>query len=162
MVDRLCRIPTRTRTRTVAHVCWTPTCAQRPRSSCLMGDRRKIRGPPYGWPKLLRPAPGQLGTLRVDILVDRRRIFSLVSHGPLTSVYCVRQTAPAPRCSRPYLVAMATPHGWSAHARMARGRSIDAQATYIVFGIKGCITVVTKLPIWTVCTETVTRYKHCD
>ncbi len=30
-------------------------------------------------------------------------------------------------------------------------------------GLKGeCITVVTKLPIWTVCTDTVTRYKHRD
>jgi hypothetical protein len=29
--------------RAVPHVCWTPTCAPRPRSSYLMGDRRKIR-----------------------------------------------------------------------------------------------------------------------
>ena len=29
---------------------------------------------------------------------------------------------------------MATPLGWLAHERMARGRSIDAQATYILVG----------------------------
>ena len=31
---------------------------------------------------------------------------------------------------------MATPHGWLAHERMARGHGVDAQATYIVFGEK--------------------------
>ena len=31
---------------------------------------------------------------------------------------------------------MATPHGLLAHERMTRGRGVDAQATYIVFGIK--------------------------
>jgi hypothetical protein len=49
-----------------------------------MGGRRKKRGPSY-WTKLPWTAPVQPGTLRPVILVGRRRFFSLVLPGPLTS-----------------------------------------------------------------------------
>ncbi len=68
-----------------------------------MGDRRKTRGPPIGWQKLPKPAPGQPGTLRPDILVDRRRFFSLVPHGPLTSVVCVSSDHHGARHRRAFL-----------------------------------------------------------
>jgi hypothetical protein len=61
----------------VAHVCWTPTCASRPRTSCSIGYCRKQRGPPYGRTKLSRPVVVRPGTLRADILVGRRHLFSL-------------------------------------------------------------------------------------
>jgi hypothetical protein len=61
----------------VAHVCWTPTCASRPRTSWSIGYCRKQRGPPYGRTKLSRPVVVRPGTLRADILVGRRHLFSL-------------------------------------------------------------------------------------
>jgi hypothetical protein len=61
----------------VAHVCWTPACASRPRTSCSIGYCRKQRGPPYGLTKLSRPVVVRPGTLLAYILVGRLHLFSL-------------------------------------------------------------------------------------
>ena len=56
---------------------------------------------------------------------------------------------------------MTTPLGWLAHELMTLGRSIDAQSTYILVG-KRMYYSRNKIALWTVCTETVTKYKHRD
>ncbi len=81
----------------MAHVCWTPTCASRPRTSCSIGYCRKAcsigycrkqRGPPSGRTQLSRPAVVRPGTLRAGTHACRRHLFSLVLRGPLTHAVC--------------------------------------------------------------------------
>jgi hypothetical protein len=87
-----------------------------------MGDRRKTRGPPYGWPTLPRPAPGQPGPLRFGILADSLCFSSLVPHGPLTSAACdskdpaptkvpstVVPSSPLARAPTPWITVARTP-----------------------------------------------------